>query len=347
MKLTLPERKALRQIQIARRQVPVDQIIAVEGQSPVASGINAMGDTLGAALEKRAQLRRQGEQLAKLEALGGQQPGAYQGLDPSVAATFTGSAMKNKADVAEKARELSEKTTKIRALEGQFGYKPNELGDDYEAAKMKVQSDLMEKRAEAARTASGGGADESFTIAGSDEQGNIIQVGNKSGKLRTIPLPGGGVLRPKNEAPPTPEAAGRLAMLQSAVSDLDSLDSMIFDKNGSLNRAMVFNAGVPGGGMPFTKGRDVNSLIENAVAAKLRLETGTAAPPAEVTNISNRFKPTMRDTSETAKNKLARLREFMTTAIGVADPRGNKLTPLPMRNAGPKRVGRFTVEEGQ
>jgi len=84
------ERKNLKPIQTTKRNVPVDQIIAIEGKNPWAEGIDVAGNVLGQAIMRRAQLRQQGEQLAKLEQLSGRQPGAFQSLDPSTAATLTG-----------------------------------------------------------------------------------------------------------------------------------------------------------------------------------------------------------------------------------------------------------------
>lgn len=97
MALEIPKsRLNVRQIQTQQRRIPLEQILAVEGQSPISTGIEVAGDVLGKTLQKRAELKRQGEQLAKLETLAGQQPGSFEGLDPSMAASFTEMAMKKK-----------------------------------------------------------------------------------------------------------------------------------------------------------------------------------------------------------------------------------------------------------
>lgn len=269
-------------------------------------------------------MRLQQGQLSKLETLAGQQPGSFNGLPMETASTLTGTYVKNQMDLKEKAKELADKTAKIRSLETQFGYETNELGDDYDAAKLKVQADLAEKRSNL------GDNDESFTIAGTDEAGNVVQIGNKTGTKRLIPI--GGPLRPKNEAPPSPEASGRLAMYEGAVNDLEQALPMLFDKNGSLNRTLLTKAAVPlvGG---VGEGRTLNSLIDNAIEAKLRAETGAAATNEEVQRISGRFKPSLLDSAATAKSRVTRLMDYLKKSAATSDPRGTKLRTLPTKPA--------------
>lgn len=57
-----------KQIQITKRQIPIEQIIAIQGRSPVATGIETAGNVLGQALARKAELQRQGEMLARAEA---------------------------------------------------------------------------------------------------------------------------------------------------------------------------------------------------------------------------------------------------------------------------------------
>jgi len=77
-----------KQIQVTKRNVPIEQILAIQGQNPVATGIDVLGKTLGSVLTRKAELQRQGQQLAKLESLAGQKEGAFQGLDPSLATSL-------------------------------------------------------------------------------------------------------------------------------------------------------------------------------------------------------------------------------------------------------------------
>jgi len=95
MALQLPRsRFNVRSIEAPQRRIPLEQILAIEGQNPLAQGIETTGNVLGNAILKRAELRRQGEQLAKLESLAGQQAGAFEGLDIATASTLTQLGMK-------------------------------------------------------------------------------------------------------------------------------------------------------------------------------------------------------------------------------------------------------------
>lgn len=117
------------------------------------------------------------------------------------------------------------------------------------------------------------------------------------------------------------DAAGKLAMVTQAESDLNDAESLLFP-GGKFAPSMAFQTNFPGGGMPATEGRQAYSKVLNAVNAKLRIETGAQANPSEVKNILERFLPTMRDTDETAKDKFRRLKEFMSTTKAMIDPRG-------------------------
>lgn len=151
MALELPNKRITpRQIEVRKRNVPLEQIIAVQGYNPLAAGIETAGNAVGAALLKRAQLRREGELLAQ------KQQEAKQML-----------ALKHQYDL-----ELQD--AKVKAGVGSGAPKPE--------------------------------PPETFTIAGSDQNGNIIQVGSKSGAVRVVPVPGG-KLFPKTD--PNPMKAAR------------------------------------------------------------------------------------------------------------------------------------------
>lgn len=144
MALQLPQqRKQVRQIQIERERVPIDQIIAVKGKSMWAPAIDQTGNVIGQVLARRAENKRQGEILAGLEKVSGQEPGAYKGLTPEIAQVMASANMKSKVESQEIARKMADNILKVRALEKQFNYPPNSLGDDYDSAKMKVQADIQ------------------------------------------------------------------------------------------------------------------------------------------------------------------------------------------------------------
>ena len=69
MQLNLPQRRPLKKIEVGQQRVPIEQIIAVMGESPVARGIDTAAASIGDALSKRAEYRRQGELLARKEQL--------------------------------------------------------------------------------------------------------------------------------------------------------------------------------------------------------------------------------------------------------------------------------------
>lgn len=143
----------LQPIQSPQRKIPIDQIIAVQGQNPIAQGIEAGGNVIGQAIAKRAQLQQQGQQLAALAKVAGQDPSAYAGLAPESANAIALKQVSSNIDVKEEARKQALGMQKARSLEAQFGYKPNELGDDYDTAKLKVQADLSEQRANSGSSA--------------------------------------------------------------------------------------------------------------------------------------------------------------------------------------------------
>ncbi len=128
--------------------------------------------------------------------------------------------------------------------------------------------------------------------------------------------------------PLSADAAGKLAMVKQAESDLNDAESLLFP-GGKFSPGMAIQTNFPGGGFPATEGRQVFSKILNAVNAKLRIETGAQANPEEVKNILQRFLPTARDSDTTAKDKFRRLKEFMSDTKSILDPRGrfDKSTP--------------------
>ena len=61
MALRTPQKRELQQIVIPQRRDFTEQIMAVKGQSPLATGISTLGDVLGQALQRRNQLRQQAQ----------------------------------------------------------------------------------------------------------------------------------------------------------------------------------------------------------------------------------------------------------------------------------------------
>lgn len=125
MEIQLPQKRmAVNPVQTQKRNVPLEQIIAVEGQNPLATAIDTSSSVLGQVLAKKAELKRQGEQLARqrqqvarLEQLSGQQPGSFEGLDPETASTFALNSMKENAALAQ-LKERQNMEGKPRPLQG-------------------------------------------------------------------------------------------------------------------------------------------------------------------------------------------------------------------------------------
>lgn len=153
---------------------------------------------------------------------------------------------------------------------------------------------------------------------------------------------------PDAEKPLTGDTAGKLAMLNQASRDISELPSMLY-VNGKLDLGRL-----TGGffGAPSELGREINSRIDNAVAAKLRAETGAAATPGEVENISKRFKPKPGlDDEKAVSDKLTRLKEYLDEAAYFIDPQGAHRAGAARDReskgalfSAPKKVGRFIVE---
>lgn len=147
MALNLPQqRKTIRQIQIERERVPIDQIISVKGKSMLSPIIEQTGNVIGQVLARRAENKRQGEILAGLERVSGQEAGSYSGLTPEVAQMMASAKLKNKWERDDSERKKAESLPKIRLLERQAGLADGSLGDDYDSAKVVFQNLMMSKR---------------------------------------------------------------------------------------------------------------------------------------------------------------------------------------------------------
>jgi hypothetical protein len=142
------------------------------------------------------------------------------------------------------------------------------------------------------------------------------------------------------------ETGGKLAMVKQAKKDIGEVRKMLFpgkkDINGTLqeskpenfNRGLAFASNLPGSrapilgavipqALPFHEsGQKIYSRLQNAVAAKLRVETGAQANPSEVENILARFGVTSASSPEAAWDALQRLEDFMDETINITDPRG-------------------------
>lgn len=114
----------------------------------------------------------------------------------------------------------------------------------------------------------------------------------------------------------TPEGAGKVALLTQARQDVEEAKKILFTEKGDLRRITAAGMNVPYTAGVGEEARKAYTRVRNAVAAKLRIETGAAAPVSEVDEIARRFMPSAAmDTSVSARDKLDRLQEFMDMSL--------------------------------
>jgi hypothetical protein len=141
-----------------------------------------------------------------------------------------------------------------------------------------------------------------------------IDVGKLPVNLHNKPLVQNTINPPK-----TMEEAGKFSMMSNALMNVDEVMGAIVKKDGTVDRDLVFQSFT---NLPFSEGRDINSMIEDAIAAKLRAETGAAANADEVKSISRRFSPSSFDKDSVIVGKMKRLRRFLSDTLELRDPSG-------------------------
>ncbi len=138
----------------------------------------------------------------------------------------------------------------------------------------------------------------------------------KNGELEAIP--GGPALKL------TPEQAGKVALINQGALDVKRFSNSIMDKDGSYNRTKLAALFTPGS----VGARKEYSTLFNAVNARLRLESGTAVPPAEVKAAIKTFAPGSTDSDETIRSKIERMGEFFQLAQDqIGQGRGDMIAP--------------------
>lgn len=201
--------------------------------------------------------------------------------------------------------------------------KPEEVEDQFDPQPAQVVADLYGKMYGTGKQGSDmpykvgtlheifeGGKKYQATFNGMDASGNPVWK-NKQLIPDTKP--------PIDEKPLTGETAGKLAMLNGAAKDVSEVEGMLFP-GGKMDTSKLAYGFF---GLPSETGREINSRIENAVAAKLRAETGAAATEGEVRNVSKRFKPKPGLDDEAAvRDKLTRLKNYLNEAADYIDPKG-------------------------
>lgn len=117
----------------------------------------------------------------------------------------------------------------------------------------------------------------------------------------------------------TGQPAGMLKMLDQASADMTDAMNLIMPK-GKLNKDVIYGMSVPFTAGVGTDSRKAYSAIYNAVAARLRAETGAQANDQEIQDMAKRFVPSVLDSQESAKYKMDRLKEFVNGAYEIVDP---------------------------
>lgn len=122
---------------------------------------------------------------------------------------------------------------------------------------------------------------------------------------------------------PSGEVAGKVQLAQNGLNELETLFGQIFNPDGTPNReVLATTVKLPGigGGVPFTKGRDVRQSFGRAIDAVVRAATGAALTTQEVENYTQTYFPSPLDTDEGARNKAAALEEFLSGYLEKLDP---------------------------
>lgn len=119
------------------------------------------------------------------------------------------------------------------------------------------------------------------------------------------------------------ETGGKVVMVAQAIQDIEVAEKLLFPKAGVFNRKLAFGAQADLPEWMVKDSQTVQSALQNAIAAKLRVETGAQANPGEIVNIAKRFFPSgIKDSEQSARNKLTRLKQFMKDGKFVMDPQG-------------------------
>lgn len=143
-----------------------------------------------------------------------------------------------------------------------------------------------------------------------DQQGNMPPIGTTPAEARG---------KYSVVDPRTPEQAGKEQMLETARAQLPIVENLLFDKDGNVQRANVFNARV---GVPGTEGQTLGTALEAGIQAITRSETGAAMPPQEVENARKRFQPGPLDTDKTIRLKWKMYQDFLNGSLKLINPRG-------------------------
>lgn len=151
------------------------------------------------------------------------------------------------------------------------------------------------------------------------------------------------------------ESAGKLINLQTAFDDLQEAKNILFpdgtptsqrtDLLQRLGTPLQVGSLVGGEKSDRTDAQKVISRIQNAIAAKLLVQTGVAARPDEIRRLMAQFQPLARLTDEANFDRMNRLEEFLRSGAQVIDPTGRFTKNRETELSPPKLGGRIRVRD--
>lgn len=276
MALELPKNRLnVRSIQTQKRSIPLQEIIAVQGQDPLATGIDTASNVIGQALAKRAELRQQGKMLAKLEEISGAKSGSYTGLDPATARNLA--ELKIKLSGEEKPKPLQGTITK----EGKT-YQP--FYSD-KTGQVSYQELLGPKNA----------PPKGLQFAGMDQNGNPISYDPNTGLTSTADRkPFVGNILPKNVGT---EEQRRQALVSGAKTSIDDIRSIVSANPSVLSELKAIQL-TPGRVYSQLASPDAKRLyinVREAIANEIYLKTGATANEQELENAAVSYLAALND----------------------------------------------------
>jgi hypothetical protein len=162
------------------------------------------------------------------------------------------------------------------------------------------------------------------------------------------------------------ESAGKLINLETAFTDMQEARDLVFPDGtpASQRTDLLRRLGTPlqvgslmgGKKSDLTDAQKIISRIDNAIAAKLLVQTGVAARPDEIQALRSQFQPLARLTNEANFDRMNRLERFLRSGTEVIDPKrrfseqrdGNiKVTPEGQTATNPQTGETLTYRNGQ
>jgi hypothetical protein len=119
----------------------------------------------------------------------------------------------------------------------------------------------------------------------------------------------------------TPEQASKIQMMRGAQSRLPMAKKLLFNPDGSVDSTNITTSRI-GGGIPYTEGAELATVMEEGVQALTRGETGAAMPESEVDNVRKRFQPNVFDSDAVVRLKWQMYQDAINGSLQLTDPQG-------------------------